>query len=113
MASGPGSRTSSARACAVDGAGRLAHGAGVAIEQRAAGADDHHVGAAAAGLADAQVEHAAAVGHVAVADDHDHVGAVEVVDARGVRIEQLPRAGAATGPEAVSARTSRAMRPQA
>ena len=47
--------------------------------------------AAAAGLADAQVEHAAAIGHVAVADDRDHVGAVEVVDACDVRIEQLPR----------------------
>ena len=67
-------------------------GAGVALEQRAAGADDHQVRAAPARLADAQVEHAAAIGHVGVAHDHDHVGPVEVVDARRVRVEQLPRA---------------------
>ena len=90
VASGPGSRTSPASACAVEAPAVWRTVPGVAVEQRAAGADDHHVRAAPAGLAHAQVEHPAAIGHVAVADDRDHVGAVEIVDARGVGRRAAP-----------------------
>ena len=84
------------RRCAPAGLGRRLPAS--RSSARAAGPDDHQVRAAPARLADPQLERAGAVGDVGVADDHDHVGAVEVVDPRRVRVEQLPGALGRDGP---------------
>ena len=60
------------------------------VEVAAAAACEQQARTAAHGLAHAQLEHAGGVAHLALAGDDDHVGAVEIGDARGIRRERVP-----------------------
>ena len=65
------------------------------VEVDAAAAGEQQARAAAHGLAHAQLEHAGRVAQLALARDDDHVGVVEIGDARGIRRERVPVAGSA------------------